>query len=208
MRIWMFWPGRSCCLRLLAGLELEPQERQIDPVTSSVLAILIMLTLYPVGFPQYQMVLFVLATFWLSRDRRVSKRAKPGLSRGRVHFGWLAGFDVIESVINIDSLQMQEWVGLPTFLLECCLVAAIVQSAGGSSRARDRIPQRKCMPPRVELQTSDSLLCSLEAGRAVSVLDPRGTACMKVASHAPGCASLFSPAGTSVPGSSSQWSVP
>ncbi|MGC8642408.1 MAG: glycosyltransferase family 87 protein [Isosphaeraceae bacterium] len=105
------------------------RKNQIDPLVSSVLAILIMITLYPVGFPQYQIVLFVLATFWLTREGQ-PKRARPLVYAAMgCHFGWMAAFVVTESVVNIDTLGMQEWIGLPTFILECLLGAAIVHSA-------------------------------------------------------------------------------
>jgi hypothetical protein len=44
------------------------------------------------------------------------------------YFGWLSIFDVILSTTNIDSMGMQEWIGLPTFLLGCFLLVSIVRS--------------------------------------------------------------------------------
>ena len=105
------------------------RRKVIDPMTSAVLAILVMLTFYPVGFPQYQMVLFLLASYWLTREGQSIRNRGLLYTALGCHFGWLATFDVIGSIVDIDSLQMQEWIGLPTFLLECLLAAAIVYSA-------------------------------------------------------------------------------
>lgn len=129
-------------LMLVAFLRLWNWNRknQVEPLISAVLAILIVVTLYPVGFPQYQMVLFMLTSFWVTRP------GQPARSRGLVyaavgcHFGWLAAFVVMESVINIDSQRMQEWVGLPTFILECLLGTAIVWSAKTVTVCSDREP--------------------------------------------------------------------
>jgi Glycosyltransferase family 87 len=105
------------------------RRKEVDPMTSAVLAILVMLTFYPVGFPQYQMVLFLLASYWLTREgQSIRNRGLLYIALG-FHFGWLATFDVIGSIVDIDSLHMQEWIGLPTFLLQCLLAAAIVHSA-------------------------------------------------------------------------------
>jgi hypothetical protein len=109
------------------------RRNEIDPMTSAVLAILVMLTFYPVGFPQYEMVLFVLATYWLIREgRSISNRTLVWIALV-CHFAWLATFVVIESIINIDTYSMQDWIGLPTFIFQCLLIAAIVYSTNNDT---------------------------------------------------------------------------
>jgi Glycosyltransferase family 87 len=105
------------------------RRNQVDPLISAVLAILIMIALYPVGFPQYQMVLFMLASFWLTREGQPFRGRLLVYAAAGCHFGWLAAFVVTDSVANIDTLGMQEWIGLPMFILECLLGAAIIWSA-------------------------------------------------------------------------------
>jgi hypothetical protein len=104
------------------------RREEVNPATSSVMAILIMITLYPVGFPQYQMVLFLLATYWFTRYGRHMRNPALVALALCCHFGWLAAFDVTENVIDIDAWRMQEWIGLPTFVLECFLMVAVVRS--------------------------------------------------------------------------------
>jgi hypothetical protein len=105
------------------------RKRVIDPVPSAVLAMLVTLMSYQVGFPQYQMVLFVLASYWILSAREAIRGATPLRIALGCYFGWLSVFDVIESTINIDSREMQEWIGLPTFLLGCFLLVSIVRSS-------------------------------------------------------------------------------
>jgi hypothetical protein len=105
------------------------RRKEIDPVASSVLAILVTLMFYQVGFAQYQMVLFVLASYWVLRNvEGIANRPFLVIAMA-LYFGWLSVFDVIDSWISIDSLSMQEWIGLPTFLLGCLLGACILSSS-------------------------------------------------------------------------------
>ena len=123
----------------------------MNSTTSSVLAILILVALYPVGFSQYHMVLFVLASYWLVKaEQPIHHRGLVNVVLG-IHFGWLAVFVIIDSVTNIDFYHMQEWVGLPTFILECLLATAIVLSAKGC-RAWNRSPRHCCADEHVHAQ--------------------------------------------------------
>jgi hypothetical protein len=107
--------------------------RNIDTASSSVLAILTMLLFYQVGFPQYQMVLFVLASYWIFRKPGQIRNRGPLLVALACYFGWLAIFDLIECTLGADFHSMQEWAGLPTFLLGCALVVCVVRSSATQS---------------------------------------------------------------------------
>ena len=93
------------------------------------LAIATTLLFYKVGFPQYQMVLFVLASYWVvARSKQIRNRVPLYVSLG-CYFGWLGIFDVIECTKGVDFHSMQEWAGLPTFLLGCGLIVCIVRAS-------------------------------------------------------------------------------
>jgi len=110
------------------------RKRMIEPAPAAVLAILVTLMFYQVGFAQYHMVLFVLASYWMLSARGAIRGAIPLWIALGCYFGWLSIFDVILSRTNIDFKGMQEWIGLPTFLLECLLLASIVRSASISRK--------------------------------------------------------------------------
>jgi Glycosyltransferase family 87 len=104
------------------------RKRMIEPAPAAVLAVLVTLMFYQVGFAQYHMVLFVLASYWMMSARGAIRKAIPLWIALGCYFGWLSIFDVILSTTNIDSMGMQEWIGLPTFLLGCFLLVSIVRS--------------------------------------------------------------------------------
>ncbi len=92
------------------------------------LAITTTLLFYKVGFPQYQMVLFVLASYWVAaRSKQIRNKMPLYVSLG-CYFGWLGIFDLIECTKGVDFHSMQEWAGLPTFLLGCGLIVCIVRA--------------------------------------------------------------------------------
>jgi hypothetical protein len=158
LSIFRFLKGRNSPLRLfglhedldmLAGpvmlvalfrAWLWARRNQIHVMPSSVLAILIMVSLYPVGFPQYQMVVFLLSSYWVTRETPAIPNRRFLLFALVCHFAWLSFFVVFESIYNIDDYNMQEWIGLPTFILEWLLAWAIVRSAiagtGDSEKGR------------------------------------------------------------------------
>jgi hypothetical protein len=105
------------------------RKRMIEPAPAAVLAVLVTLMFYQVGFAQYHMVLFVLASYWMMSARGAIREAIPLWIALGCYFGWLSIFDVILSTTNIDSMGMQEWIGLPTFLLGCFLLISIVRSS-------------------------------------------------------------------------------
>ncbi len=81
-----------------------------------------------VGFAQYHMVLFVLASYWMVRARQPFREMLWVWIALVCYFGWLSYFNVLLATIDIDGLGMQTWIGLPTFLLGCLLAASIVRS--------------------------------------------------------------------------------
>jgi len=104
------------------------RRRMIEPTPAAVLTVLVTLMFYQVGFAQYHMVLFVLASYWMMSARGAIRETIPLWVALGCYFGWLSIFDVILSTTNIDSMGMQEWIGLPTFLLGCFLLVSIVRS--------------------------------------------------------------------------------
>jgi Glycosyltransferase family 87 len=103
--------------------------RSVDTASSAVLAIVTTLLFYKVGFPQYQMVLFVLASYWVAaKSQQIRNRVPLYVALG-CYFGWLSIFDVIECTKGVDFHSMQEWAGLPTFLLGCGLIVCIVRAS-------------------------------------------------------------------------------
>ena len=110
------------------------RKRLIEPAPAAVLAVLVMLMFYQVGFAQYHMVLFVLASYWILSARRAIRGEILLWIALSGYFGWLSYFDLALSFINIDSKGMQEWIGLPTFLLGCFLLFSILRSTSISGR--------------------------------------------------------------------------
>ncbi len=104
------------------------RKRLIEPTPAAVLAVLVTLMFYQVGFAQYYMVLFVLASYWLMSARAAIRGEMLLWIALGCYFGWLSIFDIILSKFDIDSTGMQEWIGLPTFLLGCFLLVGIVRS--------------------------------------------------------------------------------
>jgi hypothetical protein len=102
---------------------------KVDIASSAVLAILVTLMFYRVGFPQYQMVLFVLASYWIISMRDEIRQRTPLLVALGCYFGWYALFDLGESTRVVIPDVIQDWVGLPTFLLAVALLVCVVRSA-------------------------------------------------------------------------------
>ena len=109
--------------------------RRVGPAASSTMAVLTTLLFYRVGFPQYQILLLLLASYWLVAERR--PRRDPFLATALgLYFGWLALFDVfyasVGGVLHPGDrfAWVEDVVGLPTFLLGVALLVAIARDAG------------------------------------------------------------------------------
>ena len=113
--------------------------RRVGPAAGSTLAVLATLLFYRVGFPQYQVVLLVLASYWLVAEGRPGRSLAVSVG---LYFGWLGLFDVFYALVGGvlhpgDRFAWTEEVaGLPTFALGVTLLAAIshrVRYCGPSS---------------------------------------------------------------------------
>ena len=109
--------------------------RRVGPAAGSVLAVLATLLFYRVGFPQYQVVLLMLVSYWLVAERNPGRDPLLALALG-LYFGWLALFDVFYALVGgvlhpgDRFAWVEDVVGLPTFVLGCLLVVAISRAAG------------------------------------------------------------------------------
>lgn len=109
--------------------------RRVGPAAGSVLAVLATLLFYRVSFPQYQVVLLMLASYWIVAERRPGRDPFLAASLG-LYFGWLALFDVFYALVGgvfhpgDRFAWTEEVVGLPTFLLGVVLLVAIARDAG------------------------------------------------------------------------------
>ena len=108
--------------------------RQPDLETAGAVAVTSTVLFYHTGYPQYQMVPFVLGTHWAVRhwDRIEGRIARTFAVA--CYFAWLAAFDsyyafVTDMGTGLYWLFVQETVGLPSFLVGCGFLAALVRSA-------------------------------------------------------------------------------
>jgi hypothetical protein len=109
---------------------------KVDAGCAATLAILTTLLLYQNGFPQYQMVSFVVVSYWVVRDwDRLPRRYALAASLV-FYFGWISLFnaffcaeDEADPAPLFDWRRVEDAVGLPTFLLGCALIVCVVRSA-------------------------------------------------------------------------------
>jgi hypothetical protein len=99
----------------------------IAPRASCSLAAAITLALYKVGFPQYYMLLFLSVPNWLVREFPSLRRRLPLAAAYVAAFGWIGWFDMV--IVRRDPSGLDDWVGLPTFVLMSLLIAAIIAAA-------------------------------------------------------------------------------
>ncbi len=107
--------------------------RRVGPAAGSLLAVLATLLFYRVGFPQYQVVPLMLASYWVVAER---PGRDPFLAVTlALYFGWLALFDVFYALVGgvlhpgDQFAWAEEVVGLPTFVLGGLLLAAVARRA-------------------------------------------------------------------------------
>ena len=115
---------------------------------SCVLAITTTLVLYKVGFAQYPMVLLVLGVYWLVRDHATLRRRGLLVASFTAYFAWLAWFDVLLALHRAEDVFL--WVGAPTFLLGCGLLALIVLAAPPSAEPTTSLPPVVVAPSAAE----------------------------------------------------------
>ena len=73
---------------------LQARKRMIQPAPAAVLAILVTLMFYQVGFAQYHMVLFVLASYWMVSARQPIRETALIWIALASYFGWLSYFNI------------------------------------------------------------------------------------------------------------------
>jgi len=101
--------------------------RQIEPVLSSALAILITLLFYWIGYTNYQMVLFSLISYWMvcNWTQFKGRSILVGLFVG--YFGFLTianlafWYDWVQSIFHSEAIESLQ------FLLGCALLFGLVQ---------------------------------------------------------------------------------
>jgi hypothetical protein len=111
--------------------------RRVDPATSALLAVLTTLLFYRVGFIQYQMVPFVLGSYWALSPWGPSARDRFLAVSAGIYFGWLALFDVylasFGGIIHPEDpwAWVEDVVGLPMFLAGSLLLASLLRFSSG-----------------------------------------------------------------------------
>ncbi len=107
-------------------------------------AVATVVLLYRVGYPQYQMVPFALASAWaLGHWERLRNRTALIVAMAG-YFGWLAAFDVYYMLLEAWHIEwnwyrVEALAGLPTFLLGCAFLAAAVRAATPSGESANPV---------------------------------------------------------------------
>lgn len=111
--------------------------------TALLLAAVVTLTFYRVGFLQYQMIVYVLATLWIAKRPALTSR-RPSLFWALA--GYLAWFSALDLVYAYaggvlhpqDPLGwLDDIVGLPSFLLGISLIYAFLRSTAREDESED-----------------------------------------------------------------------
>ncbi len=93
-----------------------------------------MLLFYQNGFPQYQMVTYVLGSSWVVRHWEYVKGRSVRVVLVACYFGWLAAFDLYYAFVDEASNRLywshvETWIGLPAFLVGCAFLGGLAWSA-------------------------------------------------------------------------------
>jgi hypothetical protein len=133
LRAWGLEPDVDWLALPVLGLALLAtwlwcRARAVDPATAAFLASLATVLLYPNGFPQYQMVPLMLASYWVAETWN-DRRHRTALAIALVgYFGWIAAFDITYCLIGDGSPRFEDAVGLPTFVIGSALATCVVWS--------------------------------------------------------------------------------
>jgi hypothetical protein len=102
--------------------------RQIEPVFSSVLAILVTLLFYRVGYTNYQMVLFFLISYWVVSNWAQFKQHSVLVALLIGYFGFLAIENLVFWWLVVQTIpHLETAASLVQFLLGCALLYGLVQ---------------------------------------------------------------------------------
>jgi len=101
---------------------------------AAVVAILTTVLLYRTGYPQYQMVPFVLGSWWAVRHWEHLMGRNARVIAVACYFGWLAGFDLYYGFVRDESNDLhwtlvRDVVGLPALVFGCAFLTAVAQSS-------------------------------------------------------------------------------
>ena len=102
--------------------------RQPDPSTAATLAVLVTLLLYRNGFPQYQMVPLMLASYGIVQRWKFIRHRVSFAIALLVYTIWIVTFDVAYTLIGDNAPYFEDAVGLPTFLLGLALAVCLMRS--------------------------------------------------------------------------------
>lgn len=100
------------------------RRNEVSPRAAATLAAATTLSLYKVGFPQYYMILFLGAADWFVSEFATIRHRLPLVAAYVGVFGWIGWFDQL--IVRRDPAPLDDWVGLPTFILMVSLIAATI----------------------------------------------------------------------------------
>jgi len=108
--------------------------RQPDVEAAAVVAVVTVVLLYRTGYPQYQMVPFVLGSSWAVRHWGHLRGRTTRVVAIACYFGWLAAFDLYYGLVDEGRSNLywgfvRDAVGLPTFLFGCAFLVAVARSS-------------------------------------------------------------------------------
>jgi hypothetical protein len=109
--------------------------RRPDVEGAAVVAVTTTVLLYRTGYPQYQMVPFVLGSSWAVRHWGEIRGRTARVVAIACYFGWLAAFDLYYAFVDEGFRNNVRWdvvrqvVGLPSFLVGCAFVVAVSRSS-------------------------------------------------------------------------------
>jgi hypothetical protein len=110
------------------------RDRKPDVETTGVVVVLVLLIFYRVGYPQYQMVLFVVAAAWLVGNWDQLRGRTALVVAMALYWTWITGADVAYMLdeawdvpMNWDTISYT--AGFPTFVLGSALLGCVARSA-------------------------------------------------------------------------------